>query len=251
MMMKKLTTILVLSALLLATGCANASAQAPGAQPGGPEASISEPQSQPEAAETSEAEESDMAQAPAADPFEGLTLNEYDGLEVTAAVLPRMAILPGAAIPVTVTVTNNGDKTIAYTLGSGVHETPQALVARFDGLQPVLPKDHLGPATMDFVTKELAPGESLQYVVTVMAVEPSAAFDNYTYDLYNKDQAYIAELDWPALQELHPDLTAAEAGSYTGTVSFRYTVPAEDGAMNGLSGPTGYNQAELTVSVNG
>ncbi|MDL2234339.1 hypothetical protein LJC63_12295, partial [Ruminococcaceae bacterium OttesenSCG-928-L11] len=199
--------------------------------------------------ETSASEEATPEEEEENNPLKDLIKNQYEDLEITAAVLLRRAILPGSSIPVTVAITNNGDKTIFYTQGSGVFETPQALRTQFDGLQVVLPKDHLGIATMDFVTKELAPGESLEFVVNVLAIEPNEQFASYTYETYNEDEIYIADMEWPDLQEKYPDLTAAAAGSYTGTVNFLYTLPAEDGAADPFSGATGYAQAEVTIGV--
>lgn len=180
----------------------------------------------------------------------GLTENEYDGLTMTAAILERKAILPGSSIPVTITIQNNGDKAIVYTQGSGVFQTPQALYVQVEGLQTVLPKDHLGPATMDFVTKRLEPGESLSFIATVLAIEPNAEFDNFTYDAYNKEKLYLGELEWADLKERHPDLVEAASGSYNGHAYFTYFVPDES-KSDPLGSPTGYSKADFVVGVTG
>lgn len=246
--MKKLVSIFVLAALVLAAGC-NSTGSRAGEPSAAPEVIIGEqdiPKGEAPAPESGE--ESSMAEE-SRDPLEGLTKDEYDGLEITAAVLVRRAILPGSVLPVTVVVTNNGDRTVAYTQGSGSSQTPQALVVQFDGLQPVLPEDHLGPMTMDFVTKELEPGESIQFVMNVLAVKPNESFDKYTYDLFNEEQTYIANLEWQDLQERYPDLAAAEPGSYEGTVSFRYSIVEGEGENRLFGSDSGYAQAEIAVSV--
>lgn len=189
-------------------------------------------------------------EAEAADPLAGLIRDEYEGIEMTAAVLERKAILRGFAVPVTVTIRNTGDKTIFYTRGSGVYETPEAVFLRADGLQPVIPKDHLGPImTMDLVTEELKPGESLEYKLYVMAIQPNANFDRYTFDLFENEGTYIAELEWPALREKHPDLVGAAPGSYVVNAYFLYFIADENGQGDPLGAPTGYARAECVIGV--
>ncbi len=177
-----------------------------------------------------------------------LTLDEYDGLKITAAVLPRKAILPGSVFPVTVTVKNDGDKTISYVMGSGSYTTPQALLAEVTGLQPVIPKDRLGVHTSDFATKNLAPGETVSFVIPVMAIEPNSNFNEYTNDLYNGENIYIADLELAEMQDRYPDLVAAKAGSYAGTFTFEYAINTGEIAA-ALSGPTGYAYTEIMIGV--
>ena len=184
-------------------------------------------------------------------PVANLILDEYDGIAVTAAILERKAILPGAAIPVQVTVANTGDKTISYVQGSGSHTTPAALLIEADGLQVVRYKDHLGFATMDFVTKELKPGESVNFTVYVMAVEPHASFSDYTDEVYKDNQQYIAELEWAKLQEDFPALTAAANGSYNGRAYLRYYVLEEGAGPMLTQEPTGYAQGDFLVNITG
>lgn len=184
-----------------------------------------------------------------ADPLHNLKHNEYEGLEITASVLEGKAILPGASIPVTVTVKNNGDKTIGYVQGSSAYETPQALHVEAEGLQPTLAKDHLGSATLDFVTKELKPGEELTFTTHIMAIEPNERWDEYTQGYHTDENGFIAEADWPALQERYSDLTAVKAGGYTAHVYFRYYVIAEGETNNPASEATGYAQADVPISV--
>lgn len=246
--MKKLLTI-ALVLMLLATGCGTGGNSQSSSQPVEPESTVPEV-SVADPVEPEEPDEESLPEEEAAvDRLEGLLKDEYDGLTITAAVLERMAILPGAAVPVTVTIENTGDKTVFYTQGSGTSETPQALYAATDDLQPVIPKDNLGIMTMDFVTKELKPGENLKFVLYVMAIEPNDQFDTYTYDLYNADETYIAEMEWPTLQEQHTDLVAAQPGSYTIHVNFLYYLPEENGMGNPLGEPSGYAQAECVIGV--
>lgn len=187
--------------------------------------------------------------------LEGLIKNEYDGIEITVNVLERMAILPGAPVPVTVTVTNTGDKSVFYVQGSGSFETPQALFLQSEQLQPVRPSDQLGIATMDFVTKELKPGENLIFKLYVMAIEPNTKFDDYTYEMFNEG-VYIADMEWPTLHERYPDLTAVPSGSYTVNAYFVYTFvdvvytgAGEDGQNNAFGEATGYAAAECMIGV--
>ncbi|MCL2486359.1 MAG: hypothetical protein FWE86_02015 [Oscillospiraceae bacterium] len=180
--------------------------------------------------------------------LEGLIKNEYDGIEITAEMLERMAILPGMPIPITVVVTNTGDKSVFYVQGSGSFETPEALFLKSDELQTVRPSDQLGIMTMDFVTKELKPGESLHFKLYAMAIEPNENFDEYTFELF-AEGTYIAEMDWLTLNERYPDLVAAEPGSYTVNAYFLYTVAGEDGQNDAFVGATGYAQAEAVIGV--
>lgn len=212
-------------------------------------------ESQDDAGESQQVEEPSQPDEPkeepeVTDPLNGLILNQYPELEMTADMLIRRAVLPGTNIPLTVIISNNGDKSVLYTQGSGSYTTPQALITQFADLQPVLPKDHLGLATMDYATKELKPGESLRFEVNVMAIQPNKEFDHYTYTLYNDEQSYIAELEWPEIQQKYPDLIAAEPGPHSGTVSFRYLVVEGDSNVNPFGEPSGYAQAQVDLSVN-
>ncbi|GEM_PF-1561346 len=249
-MIKKKIPVLVLSAAVLA-GCSSPAAPTPDTTTAAMESSLETEAEviRESAGVPTVAVPSETADETAADPYAGLTLNQYEGLEMTAAILPRNAIIPGTTVPVTIVITNNGDQSISYTQGSGSFTTPQALQFTVNGLQPILPEDYLGAATMDYVVKELNPGESLQFTMNVKTVEPNENFVNYTYDLYNKDQTYIADLDIQDLYDRYPDLTPAAGGSYEGTASFVYrlTETDKDAAMFGE--PTGYIQAPITISV--
>jgi hypothetical protein len=180
----------------------------------------------------------------------GLTKDEYEALEITAEVLERKAIIPGSTFPVNVTIKNNGDETIVYPHGSGSFDTPEALFLDAADLQPVLPKDQLGPAmTMDMRYNELSPGEELTFILYVRAIEPNSEFDTWTYDLYAESETYIGEVEWSDLQKDFPDLTAAEPGSYDVHVYFLYYVLSEDTQAEGNASVTGYAQSTLTISV--
>lgn len=252
MSLKKMMLAALLASALLATGCGNGGGQPSSTAPEETDPSISEPEEGTVAEEPTEAEEPSAPEPTEGQEEEGMALlrDEYDGLVMTAAVLERKAILPGSSIPLTVNIQNEGDKTIVYTQGSGSFETPQALSVPMSGLQKVLPKDHLGIATLDFVTKELKPGESLQFVLTLLAIEPHASFDEYTYELYNDEQQYIGEMEWAAIQEAYPDLVPAAAGSYSGSVIFTYLV-LEEGQSNPMGEPTGFAQADFEIGVTG
>ncbi|MDR2933147.1 MAG: hypothetical protein LBV27_08580 [Oscillospiraceae bacterium] len=181
--------------------------------------------------------------------LEDLVLNEYADLSLTAAVLERKAILPGSFVPIAVTVTNNGDQTISYVQGSGGYTIPDALSWSVPELTWVWPEDRLGAATSDFVTKPLAPGESVSFVVYVMTIEQNPEqFETAARELYDMDGTYIANMEWGVLQEKYPWMTPVPAGSYTGEVTFRYSIDDGSGSAP-LSGPTGYAQTEITIGV--
>lgn len=183
------------------------------------------------------------------DPYAGLTLNQYEGLEMTAAVLPRNAIIPGSTVPVTIVIANTGDQTVSYVQGSGSFTTPQALHLEITGLQPILPKDHLGAATMDYVVKELKPGESLKYILNIKTIEPNENFNNYTYDLFNKDQAYIGDMDIAELFDTYEDLKPVAAGAYEGTATFVYYLADDSETANVFGEATGYVQSPVIIPV--
>lgn len=240
--MKKKIMLTLLAILLVVTAALSVSAEAPDVSPNTPPKAATKP------AEITT--EPGPAESTAPDYLNGLIKDEYKDLEITAAVLPRMAILPGSVIPVTVTVKNNGTKTILYVLGSGSHTTPDALHISFEGLQPIIAKDKLGIATMDYVTKELKPGESLTYTLNVLAAQPDEKFDEFTYNTFNKNQTYVGEMDWTSLKKALPSLTAAKGGSYEGSVYFLYAVKDEKNELAFVNGPTSYAQADLTIGVN-
>ncbi len=246
--MKKALAVIATATALIISGCTMQAAAPPAAEP--PSSPASEVQSSEPAKSESQANEETPVEA-SEEPMSGMTLNEYDGLTISAAVLPRKAILPGSVFPVTVVISNEGDKTISYIQGSSSYETPNALITEFDGLQPIVPEDRLGIATSDFGVKRLEPGETLKFIINVLAAEPDGQFDIMTHDLYNSEQLYIADLEWADLTDRYPELAAAKSGSYTGNVSFQYSVVSGDDALALFGEPTGYAQAAVTVGVTG
>lgn len=238
--MKKLKALLIISLLVFTTGCSNNNTSDNETNT----TDESESQSPVENETQLETENITIQQQ-----LEGLTQDEYSDLEITAVVLERKAIIGGASFPVTITIKNNGDKNILYIHGSGSFEIPEALLVNADNLQTIIPKDHLGIVTLDMRTEALAPGEELSFIAHVRAIEPNENFDTYTYELYNENQTYIAEMEWRELQETFPDLVAAAAGSYDIQVYFLYTLINEEGDTNALLGPTGFAKSELTISV--
>ena len=183
------------------------------------------------------------------DSVASLTLDEYDGLVITATLPDDGSVAPGAAIPVAVTIQNTSDKTIAYIRGSGSFSTPQGLTGGAEHLQYVIPKDNLGIATMDFRVEELVPDEGIAFTLYFMAIEPSSEFDTYTYDAFNNNQTYIADMSWEDIQAAHTDLVATETGSYTGAVYLHYSLLSEGSQPIMSSDPTGYAQADFTVEI--
>lgn len=201
-------------------------------------------------AETPNKPQTDVLPAPSADDrLQNLVKDAYPSIEVEAFIRERKAILPGSSIPVTVTVKNVGTEAVDYIQGSGRYETPEAVFMSVDGLQTVLPKDHLGPVTMDFQTKELQPGEELQFVMYVMVIEPDDNFNTYTLEVYKDGEKYIAESDWPGLQKEFPDLIPAKSGSYQGHVYFVYYLRDASGVSDFTKEPSGYAECDFPISV--
>jgi hypothetical protein len=179
----------------------------------------------------------------------GLIENEYPDLVVSAVVLERMAILPGSTIRVTVTISNEGEETIAFVRGSGTNEIPDALKLVSDDLQPILSQDRLGIATMDFQIDTLEPGESLNFSLFVRAIEPNENFDNYTFKVFADNMTYIGDLDWGAISHEFPSLTEVEPGPHSVSVYFFYTiVDSEEFDIFGTDA-TGFNVATLEIVV--
>lgn len=228
-----------------ASGSANA-APSNASEPGG---SASEPSSENSAPGDAEKPESLSVPDSPVTPEEDLVLNEYADLALTAAVVERNAILPGSFVPITVTVVNNGDKTISYVQGSGGYEIPEALSWSVPELQTVLPEDRFGAVTSDFAIKKLAPGESVKFVVYVMTIEQNPEqFDIAAHELYDNENLYIADMEWDVLQENYPWMKPVPPDSYTGEVSFKYSI--DDGSSNSfLTEPTGYAQTEIMIGV--
>ena len=240
--MKKILLTLLLVSLILSAGCSKKD-----------KTLTEEPAVDNTVVESHEAETPDTPTTPTVQQLlEGLTQNEYDGIQMTAEVLPRMAILPGSTIPVTVTVQNTGDKTVVYTQGSGSFTTPQALLTEAQGLQPILPQDHLGIATLDFAVLQLQPGEQLQFVVHLRAIEPHAEFDSYSRNLFNAgESAYIGDLAWDELYESHNTLVPVQTGTYDVRIYLTYHVLEENADSNATAAPTGYAFADVTINVTG
>lgn len=178
-----------------------------------------------------------------------LVKDEYDALEISAAVLERKAIIPGSVIPVTVTIKNNGEQTIVYPHGSSSSEIPEALLVDAVGLQPVLSESQLGIATLDMVYNELAPGEELAFVINIMAIEPNEEFETYTLELYDKDGTYIGNMTWEEIQAKFPALTAVAPGSFDIHIYFTYYILTEETQGDATASATGYTQSDLTITV--
>ena len=178
-----------------------------------------------------------------------LTKDMYDGLEFSVNVLERNAILPGMSFLATVVVENKGSDSLYYTKGSGSFTTPESLFLFSDSLQTVQPRDHLGIVTMDFVTNELEPGDSLMFKLPVMAIAPNPDFNTYTFELFG-EETYIADMEWSDLEDRFPDLKAAAPDSYTIKAYFLYNIAKiENDVSNAFDGPSGYAEAECVISV--
>ena len=227
--MKKILIIILLLALPMAC-CFGGCKKPPSEQPADPGTNGAETQ-------------------PPGDLLEGLTKDQYPGIEMSANVLERMALLPGMPVPVTVVVENKGDKTVSYVQGSGSFEIPQGLFLWSGSLQPVIPRDQLGIMTLDFVTQELKPGDSLRFKLYAMAIEPDPGFDEKTQALFMDEEVYIADLEWSALQERYPDLVAAQPGNYTVSAYFLYTYAGDGGEIDIFGGATGYAQADCAIGI--
>ena len=252
--MKKSIIALLLALSFVFAGCSSrtdsdSSKEASTAEPSTAESSESSTDIQPPIS----TEQDDGRTALLKQQLQELTLNEYPELKIEAAVLERKAILSGSSFKVDVRIMNEGDKAVTYQLGSGKYTTPDALYVYGEGLQTVIPEDHLGPVTMDLRYNIIEPGETEEFSYYIMAVKPSPEFDDYTYDYFSKEDIYIADKTLDELSVKYPDLVAAEPGSYPIHAYFLYSVADDSGdnEENVASGSaTGYAEAEFTVAVN-
>ena len=181
------------------------------------------------------------------DRLRDLIRDQYGELELTVAVSDYEEVLPGSTIPIIITIANNGDEKISYTVGSGSFEVPRALILNIPDLQPVLPKSHLGAVTMDLMYKELPPGDQVQYTLFVRVIEPNDNFVNYSHQLWLEGEEYIAYVEWPALLEKFPGLKAAQPGDYEGYIYFLYALGDVESHI--MLGETGYTRVNFRISV--
>lgn len=170
-------------------------------------------------------------------------------LSVLATPAAGGVVAPGNSVAVDIEIKNNGAAPVFYVQGSGSFRTPQALFLAAEGLQPVLPADHTGPATMDYVTKQLAAGEVMRFTLYLRAIAPDPDFDNATFELYNRERLYIAELSWAELHRRYPTLCAAAPGRYACRAYFTCTPAPKDGAPPFISGPEGYAEGAFDITV--
>ena len=178
----------------------------------------------------------------------GLTENEVHGLDMTATVLERMAILSGNVFRVNIVIQNNGDETIAFTHGSGSFIIPDALRVSSADLQVISPADRMGIATMDFQVRELLPGESLQFDWYVLAAEPYANFDMTAIDLFMQNEVSVTNLSWEEIQEAIPSIIGVAPGSYDVQVYFRYRIAGGD-EMDLFGEDTSFIHSVITVGI--
>lgn len=176
-----------------------------------------------------------------------LELDSYPELTIDAAILERKAILAGTSFEVHVTIKNEGDKTVIFPHGSGTAEIPDAVYVYSDGLQTVIPAGNLGPMTMDMRYNELAPGETAEFVYTLMAVEPNKDFDEFTWDAFSgENSTYIADLTPEELAERFPELTFVTPDTYDIHAVFLYSVAGEE---DPVGNPTSYAEKTIQVSI--
>ena len=187
--------------------------------------------------------------------IENLVQDEYPQLEITAAVLERMAILPGSTVRLSIAITNNGDETINFIKGSGSFKIPDALYVMSEQIQTIPSADRLGIATMDFVVETLEPGDNLTFDYYLRMIQPNIEFDQMTRDLFMEEEVYVADLSWEDLQSKFPDLVPLESGTYEVQVFFLYSIaePQEgdsDELFFNFSDATGYNMTTVQIPVN-
>lgn len=187
--------------------------------------------------------------------LQGLTLEQYPELKVTVSDFDNTELISGMIIPINVKVENTGDKTVLYTLGSSGFTTPQALWIDIPNLQPILPQDYLGPKTMDFITRELKPSESMEYVLYVMAVSTNDNFDLYTQNIYsdyndNEIQSYIGAWDYDELAGTYPDILLAPEGTYNASVYFTYYLVDSDSTSGASANvESGYAKQDFVINL--
>lgn len=176
--------------------------------------------------------------------YDDLMRNEYEGLSMNISLAGSSE--SGETAALTITLKNEGAQTLVYARGSGSHVTPFALIVRASGLQPIIPGDHLGPATMDYRRDILEPGQEVTYIMKVRLIQPSEQFDSYTYQMQDE---YIGDISWKRLKAAHPDLAAAEAGVYKGQVYFIYSLMQTNETQFVLAKDTGYITADFEIEV--
>lgn len=181
---------------------------------------------------------------------EATTQDLYPELEITAGVLERKAILPGHPFNVHVTIANNGDKDIAYQHGSGSAVIPSAMHSFVHGLQIVPPAEHLGPMTMDMQTNILKAGETAEFVITVMAMEPVEDFLALALEYQKETEGYIGEATVEEIKAIDDSVVEAPAGEYEGEVYLFYTV-LDGEEVDVMGEPTGYAVSNFKVGVQG
>lgn len=187
--------------------------------------------------------------------IQGLVLDEYPELKITVSDFDNTDLISGMVIPINVKIENTGDKSVLYTLGSSGFTTPQALWIDIPQLQPVLPQDYLGPKTMDFITRELKPSETLEYVMYVMAVSTNNNFDLYTQNIYsdyndNEIQSYIGSWDYDELVGAYPDILLAPEGTYNASIYFTYyLVDSESSSGASANVESGYAKQDFVVNL--
>lgn len=176
-----------------------------------------------------------------------LEKNQYSGLEITGAVVEKKAILPGHPFKVDIIVKNTGDQVVHYAVGSGQAVIPSALSLVVGEMQPVEPKEHLGPMTSDFRMASLNPGESVEYTYYVAAIEEDDDFLQASFEL-NANGIYVGEVPLQEYQNDYPDFEPVKPGKYKAKALFLYSV---GDAENPTGNPTGYMVSDLfDVTVN-
>lgn len=181
--------------------------------------------------------------------LQNLKQNEYEGLEITAELDPKIELIPGGVTKVEVLVKNTGNKTIVYDHGPEIFTTPMALLISVEGLQPILPKDHLGVKDEKNNVRELKAGEEKRMELHVMAIEPDAKFEEKVHQIFDTESKFIIDIEWDILHERFPELQKADAGEYKGSFYFTYSIL--EGTENAESAhtPTGYAMSEFVIIV--
>lgn len=206
--MKSIVFLLIVLLALSAAGCSGAGAEGSTPQPQ-PEPSVAEPEGSQGAPES-------RPHDPETDgPVTGFTASSDDiTLEVR---LNEESYGHDRMIGTQVTITNNSDQKIAYVKGSGSNVAPDALKYTLGDLTAVY-----NPAimTMDYQTKWLDPGESLELELNFAPYIPKDEETRYSVG-NDKDIEYF---------QSEPDrFSPAPAGTVTGQAVFTYTV-LPDGA---------------------
>lgn len=183
-------------------------------------------------------------------PADAQSSEPYTGVELVSAILERKAILSGTPFKVKYVIKNNGDKTISYVHGSGTAVVPSALViVAPNELQPVAPKEEIGPMTMDYQTNILEPGQSIELDYTFLAINQIPDFNEKAFEFQKEKGEYIGDKNVEELKTFIEGITPSAPGSYTIESQFIYDVLEDPQDLASASSTQNTATSSLQVGI--